>query len=199
MTEAWDWRQSYARYSDTIEGQGLQHVAPESPEVVGPGHQPYAAAYGASQESVRRLLALAALVALAGCNGVTPPGAPTPTPSSTNSLGQNAPRVLTPAPLIAGDPNIGRRLIQAKGCGGCHTVSGVPGAAGVAGPNLTNVALRPTIAGETIPSSPDRLQQWLLDPPSLKPSTTMPRLGLTEQDARDLVAFLESQPHNPQP
>jgi len=78
-------------------------------------------------------------------------------------------------------------------------VSGVPGAAGVAGPNLTNVALRPTIAGETIPNSPDRLQQWLLDPPSLKPSTTMPRLGLTEQDARDLVAFLESQPHNPQP
>lgn len=42
MTEAWDWRQSYARYSDTIEGQGVQHAAPESPEVGGPGHQPYA-------------------------------------------------------------------------------------------------------------------------------------------------------------
>jgi len=54
LTEVWDWRQSYARHSDTIEGQGLQHAAPESPEVVGPGHQPYAGPLRASQESVRR-------------------------------------------------------------------------------------------------------------------------------------------------
>lgn len=151
-------------------------------------------------QSVPRLLAVAALaLAIAGCNGITSPGAPTPTPSGTNSFGQNAPRVLTPAPGIAGDPTIGRRLIGEKGCGGCHTLSGVPGATGVAGPNLTNVALRPTLAGETIPNSADMLERWLLDPPSLKPGTTMPRLGLTERDARDLVAFLESQPHNPQP
>jgi cytochrome c len=147
-----------------------------------------------------RLLALAAVpLAIAGCNGVTPPGVPTPTPSGTNSFGQSAPRVLTPAPAVAGDPNIGRRLIGQKGCGGCHTLSGVSGATGVAGPNLTNVALRPTIAGESIPNSPDMLERWLIDPPALKPGTTMPRLGLSEQDARDLVAFLESQPHNPPP
>ncbi len=54
MTEVWDWRQSYARYSDGIEGQGLQHAAPESPEAVAPGHRPYPSPYGASQESVRR-------------------------------------------------------------------------------------------------------------------------------------------------
>jgi len=54
LTEVWDWRQSYARYSDGIEGQGLQHAAPESPEAVAPGHQPYPSPYGASQESVRR-------------------------------------------------------------------------------------------------------------------------------------------------
>jgi len=54
LTEVWDWRQSYAQYSDTIEGQGLQHTVPENPEVVGPGHQTAAAPYAASQESVRR-------------------------------------------------------------------------------------------------------------------------------------------------
>jgi hypothetical protein len=54
VTEAWDWRQSYARYSDTIEGQGLQHAAPESPDVAGLGHQPSAAPYGTSREAVRR-------------------------------------------------------------------------------------------------------------------------------------------------
>jgi hypothetical protein len=55
VTEVWDWRQSYAQYSDTIEGQGLQHAVPESPDVVGSSHQPSAAPYGASQESARRL------------------------------------------------------------------------------------------------------------------------------------------------
>jgi len=54
LTEVWDWRQSYAQYSDTIEGQGLQHAALESSEAVGPGLQPYAAPLRASQESVRR-------------------------------------------------------------------------------------------------------------------------------------------------
>jgi cytochrome c len=139
-----------------------------------------------------------ALLASAACGGVTPPGAPTATPGGATSFGQNAPTLLTPAPGVPGDPNLGRRLIQQKGCGGCHTVSGVPGATGVAGPNLTNVALRPTLAGDSIPNSPDTLERWLMDPPSLKPGTTMPNLGLTEDDARNLVAFLEAQPRSPE-
>jgi cytochrome c len=139
------------------------------------------------------------LLAAAACSGVTPPGQPTPTPASETAFGQRAPRILTPAPNVSGDPGEGRRLIVAKGCAGCHTINGVPGATGVVGPNLTNVTLRPTIAGETIPNSPEMLVQWLLDPPAVKPGTTMPKLGLTEQEARDLVAFLESQPHTPQP
>jgi cytochrome c2 len=148
----------------------------------------------------RRLLvaALPAWLAVAAmaCTGVTPAGQPTPTPPSETAFGQTAPRVLTPAPNVSGDPNVGRRLLVSKGCTGCHTIGGVPGATGVAGPNLTNVALRPTIAGESIPNSPEMLVRWLLDPPAVKPGTSMPRLGLTEQEARDLVAFLESQPHN---
>lgn len=86
-----------------------------------------------------------------------------------------------------------------KGCGGCHTLAGLPTATGVTGPNLTNIALRPTIAGESIPNSPDMLVRWLLDPPALKPGTTMPNLGLSQAEARDLVAFLEAQPHTPEP
>jgi cytochrome c1 len=139
------------------------------------------------------------LGAVACSPGVTPPGQPTPTPAFERAFGQGAPPRLTPAPNVPGDPNSGRRLIMDKGCGGCHTVGGVPGATGITGPNLTNIALRPTLAGDTIPNSPENLTQWLLDPPSLKPGTTMPKLGLSEQEARDLVAFLESQPHNPPP
>ena len=151
-------------------------------------------------KAVRRLFGCIALALVSGgCGGVVPPGQPTPTPTGSQSFGQSAPRILTPAPDVPGDPAVGERLIQEKGCGGCHTLSGVPGATGVAGPNLTNIALRPTLAGETLPNSPEVLQRWLLDPSALKPGTSMPKLGLTPQDARDLVAFLESQPHTPEP
>jgi cytochrome c1 len=50
-----------------------------------------------------------------------------------------------------------------------------------------------------IPNSPDNLTRWLMDPPSLKPGTAMPRVGLTEQQAQDITAFLYSQPMNPMP
>jgi cytochrome c1 len=106
---------------------------------------------------------------------------------------------LTPAPDVAGDAESGRRLFLATGCGGCHTLRELPGATGVAGPVLGNVVLRPTLAGETIPMSPDTLMRWLREPAALKPGTTMPSVGLTEQQARDIAAFLYSQPHNHPP
>ena len=73
MTEVWDWRQRYAQYSDTIEGQGLQHAASESPEVVGPGHQPPAASHAASQDSARRLASEPDGVASPQDSGSPPP------------------------------------------------------------------------------------------------------------------------------
>ena len=118
------------------------------------------------------------------------------TPTPHPGVGGESVAPLTPAPNVAGDPENGRKLVMAKGCAGCHTVAGVPGAAGVAGPVLNNVVLRPTLAGQ-VPSSPDNMVRWLLDPPAMKPDTTMPRLGLTEGEARDLAAFLYSQPYNP--
>ena len=53
--------------------------------------------------------------------------------------------VLTPTPGLAG-PSNGQRLLADKGCGGCRTLAGVPAATGLAGPSLTNVALRPIVA-----------------------------------------------------
>lgn len=144
------------------------------------------------------LTGLAVLVLSAGCVrglAAAPPATPTPrAPSGT------AARVhLTPAPGVSGNPETGRTLFTTRGCGGCHTIPGTPGAAGVAGPNLTNVVLRPTLAGDTLPMSPEMLQRWLLDPPSLKPGTPMPNVGLTPAEAQDLTAFLYSQPSNPRP
>lgn len=119
---------------------------------------------------------------------------PTPRPAPPESR----PPVITPAPgLDVGDPRTGQRLLIEKGCGGCHTLAGVPGASGVAGPNLTNIGLRPTLAGAAIPNSPQTMVAWLMDPSALKPDARMPNLGLTQQEAQDLTAFLFSQPYNP--
>src|SRR5919198_5350702 len=107
---------------------------------------------------MRHLLLLAVVFASA-CSGGTPPGQPTPTPPVPRTALQSRAPALTPAPDVPGDPRNGWQLISTKGCGGCHTVSGVPGATGVTGPNLTNIALRPTIAGNTIPSSPEMLRR----------------------------------------
>jgi cytochrome c1 len=136
--------------------------------------------------------ALLAIMLLVGCG---PAATPTATPRAGSP--EPEPARLTPAPNVPGDATNGRRLVIGKGCGGCHTVRGVADATGVVGPNLTNVALRPTLAAETIQNSPENMVRWIMDPPALKPGTAMPKLGLTEEEARDITALLYSQPYNP--
>jgi cytochrome c1 len=98
-----------------------------------------------------------------------------------------------PAPVTAAAP--AERLFVDSGCGGCHTLSGVAGATGVAGPNLTNVSLRPTLAGNTIPNTPETLARFLLEPASVAPDTRMPSVGLTPHEAQQLAAFLFGLPN----
>ena len=126
-----------------------------------------------------------------------PASAPTAAPTPRASPAALPRRALIPAPNVPGDPAAGRQLFIAAGCAGCHTLNDLPGATGVAGPNLTNVVLRPTLAGETIPMTADTLTRFLLEPSAVKPGSPMPSVGLTEQEARDVAAFLYSQPHNP--
>ena len=145
-----------------------------------------------------RLATLAATLFVAGCIAeATPTSAPRGAVVPPSSSGASSQVRLAPAPDVAGNPEDGRRLFLATGCGGCHSLPGLPGATGVHGPILTNVVLRPTLAGETIPMTPENMTRWLLDPPALKPGTPMPNVGLTEQQARDITAFLYSQPRNP--
>jgi len=84
-------------------------------------------------------------------------------------------------------------IIAAKGCGTCHVIPGVPGAAGTVGPNLGGVASRTRIAGGAVPNNgPDDLKRWILNPPAVKSGTIMPNTGLTDAEASTVVAFLET-------
>jgi cytochrome c1 len=57
------------------------------------------------------------------------------------------------------------------------------------GPSLTGMANRQYIAG-VLPNTPVNMLRWLRDPTRIDPLTAMPNLGITNQDARDIAAFL---------
>lgn len=150
--------------------------------------------------AVRRVVvagALAATSLLAACFD-RPQAGPTPRPPPTPAVVRlGAPPALTPAPNVPGNPENGRDLFTQKGCTGCHQLAAVPAKPALVGPPLTNMALRPTIAGEQIQNTPENLVKWIMNPPAMKPGTAMPVLGLSEQEAQDLAAFLYAVPRNP--
>jgi cytochrome c1 len=92
-----------------------------------------------------------------------------------------------------GNPEHGRQLMQSYGCGACHIVPGIQGARGLVGPPLFYLGQRTMIAGE-LPNSPRNLVQWIQHPRSVEPKTAMPDLGLTEDQAYDIAAYLYSLP-----
>jgi cytochrome c1 len=53
------------------------------------------------------------------------------------------------------------------------------------------MSLQSRIAGAQS-NTPDHLVQWIVDPKAVKPDTTMPRTGISEQDARRVAAYLLS-------
>ena len=90
---------------------------------------------------------------------------------------------------INGNSQHGKQLIQTFGCGACHTIPGIYTARGLVGPPLLYFSRRTMIAGE-LPNSPDNLVRWIRDPKAVEPGTAMPTLGLTDQQAHDVAAYL---------
>lgn len=92
-----------------------------------------------------------------------------------------------------GDWQRGRQAILDYGCSGCHVVSFVRQATGRVGPKLEDIREQIYLAG-VLPNQPDNMIQWLLNPRQISPRTAMPNLEVTEQDARDIGAFLYQPP-----
>jgi cytochrome c2 len=121
---------------------------------------------------VRKIILLASVFLLTGCNQLTP-------------------RDIQRAAAITGGGNarLGRTEIRKYGCNTCHEISGVPGARGLIGPPLDGVRKRYYIAGE-LTNTPDNLILWIQHPRQVEPHTLMPEMGVTEQDSRDIAAYL---------
>jgi mono/diheme cytochrome c family protein len=81
-----------------------------------------------------------------------------------------------PEPRSSSESRIeeGRRLIADFGCGSCHFIPGIPGADSTAAPPL------------------DRFYQrtYIQNPQQIDPGNAMPDLGVTQEEARDIAAYL---------
>jgi len=115
------------------------------------------------------LLSIAACCVLAGCNAGK----------------AKRPYVVS----TMGNAEHGKQLMLSYGCGACHMVPGVHGARGLVGPPLFYLGDRTMIAGE-LPNTPQNLAHWIQHPKSVEPKTAMPDLGLTEDQAYDIAAYL---------
>jgi cytochrome c len=87
----------------------------------------------------------------------------------------------------------GRVLIAGFGCGACHSIPGVPGARAMAAPPLDRFWQRSYIAGR-LANTEDNLVKWITNPQQIDPGNAMPNLGVNEDQARDIAAYLYHQP-----
>ncbi len=93
------------------------------------------------------------------------------------------------AVVANGNPRQGRQLLRQYGCGGCHAIPGVEYAQSWVAPPLEGWAGRGYIAGR-LPNTPEHLIQWIQNPQAIDPENQMPNMGVAEQEARDMAAYL---------
>lgn len=88
-----------------------------------------------------------------------------------------------------GNSSAGENVIISFGCAACHEIPGIRGPHGKIGPSLEDFK-ESTMIGGVMANSAENLTQWLQDPRAVDPKTGMPNLGLTQDQARDVAAYL---------
>lgn len=93
------------------------------------------------------------------------------------------------AALPQPDLERGRRALHQHACNACHIIPGITGSNPHVGPSLEGIGGRTLVAG-TLANTPGNLALWLRETQKVKPGTAMPQLGVPDQDARDIAAYL---------
>ena len=116
-----------------------------------------------------------------------------PTLSPAQYKAMKAPSLHKHEEAHSGKPDAGRgkRAIHQYLCVTCHGIPGIVGPNAPVGPPLEGIGSRAFIAG-VLPNTPENMVRWLRAPQSIDADTAMPDLGVTERDARDIAAYLES-------
>ncbi len=87
------------------------------------------------------------------------------------------------------DRQKGRQLVIDKGCVACHTFPDVAWPRGGLGPALGHFGYQGLIAGQ-LPNQPGVLMQFVRNAPALVPGSAMPAVPMSDQEARDVTAYL---------
>jgi cytochrome c1 len=95
--------------------------------------------------------------------------------------------------ITGGDPDRAPRWMIQNGCAGCHEIPGVPTATGRVGPSLAKIKEQEYLGG-ALPNNPDNMRRWISTPRDVDPHTAMPNTGITDQQARDIAAYLYALP-----
>jgi cytochrome c oxidase subunit 2 len=96
------------------------------------------------------------------------------------------------ATASGGQASAGMQVFLSQGCADCHTIQGTS-AAGTAGPDLTHLGGRGTLAALTLPNTPADLFDWITNPQRYKPGARMPGFAsLPAEQRHALVDYLES-------
>jgi cytochrome c2 len=102
-----------------------------------------------------------------------------------------APTATAPtAPPPIGNAAHGKQLIAQYGCNVCHAIPGTEGPQGALGPTLAGLATRPAISNGVVPNTPENLAKYVENPPALNPQSSMPALGVSPPESKDIAAFL---------
>src|SRR5688572_26893729 len=106
------------------------------------------------------------------------------------TLGPKPPGAAAPA----GDQQYaqGEKLFTGKRCIACHSFAAVNAPKGMVGPNLANIGSRSYLAAGTLKNTDENLARWIRDPQGIKKGVLMPNLGVTDAEARALVAYLRA-------
>lgn len=85
----------------------------------------------------------------------------------------------------------GQVALQQYGCVSCHVIPGVTAGRNHVGPPLGGITQRAFIAG-VLEFNEINFIRWVRFPQRIDPDTAMPNLGVTELDARAILAYLKS-------
>jgi cytochrome c2 len=94
--------------------------------------------------------------------------------------------------MAGGDPARAPDIIRRYGCGGCHTIPGIPGGDGKVGGALADLKGRVYVGGVAT-NTADNLIAWIVSPQTFSPRSAMPATGISEAEARDVATYLYSQ------
>ena len=117
---------------------------------------------------------------------VASPRAPIASPSG--SADDSANRFAT---VSVGNARRGRHLVLQYGCDVCHEIPGVVGASMPVGPPLDHMGQHSFIGG-VLQNTSGNMVRWIRAPQAFVPDGAMPDLGVTDRDAIDIAAYLES-------